>query len=220
MNELIFLFHVIIISSCAVGSLKLGKEALVAFITILSILSNLFITKQIILFGLNAVATDAFAVGTILGLQLLQEYYGREITKRAIAISFFLLLFYTLISWIHLSYAPSPVDTAQCHFVAILRYMPRITLASLTSYFASQLLDYQLYGLLKQAFAGRYLLLRTYISLITVQLFDTILFSFLGLYGIIANIGNIIMISFAIKMVVIFISTPFVALSKKIVIRK
>jgi uncharacterized integral membrane protein (TIGR00697 family) len=220
MNELIFLFHVIIISGCAVGTLKLGKEALVAFIAILSVLSNLFITKQIILFGLNSVATDAFAVGAILGLQLLQEYYGREITKRAIVISFFLLLFYALVSWIHLSYVPSLVDSSQPHFVAILKHMPRIALASLTSYLACQLLDYNLYGLLKQIFAGRYLLFRSYVSLITVQLFDTVLFSFLGLYGIIANIGNIIMISFAIKMVVIFISSPFVALSRKIIIRK
>lgn len=220
MNELIFLLHAIIISGCAVGMLGLGKEALVTFIVLLGILSNLFITKQIILFGLNAVATDAFAVGAILGLQLLQEYYGREITRRAIAISFFLLLFYALVSWIHLSYVPSLVDSSHQHFVAILKHMPRIALASLTSYFASQLLDYHLYGLLKRIFAGRYLLFRSYVSLITVQLFDTVLFSFLGLYGIIVNIGNIIMISFAIKMVVIFISTPFVALSKKIVIRK
>lgn len=220
MNELIFLLHAIIISGCAVGMLRLGKEALVTFIVLLGILSNLFITKQIMLFGLNAVATDAFAVGAILGLQLLQEYYGREITRRAIAISFFLLLFYALASWIHLSYVPSLVDSSHQHFVAILQHMPRIALASLTSYFASQLLDYQLYGLLKQIFAGRYLLFRSYISLITVQLFDTVLFSFLGLYGIIANVGNVIMISFAIKMVVIFISTPFVALSRKIVIRK
>jgi len=81
----------------------------------------------------------------------------------------------------------------------------------------SQLLDYQLYGLLKQFFAGKYLLVRSVLSLIVVQLFDTILFSFLGLYGIISSVGSVIVVSFAIKMVVILIATPFVAFSKNIV---
>jgi len=217
MNELIFIFHALVIAGCAVGALKLGKEALVAFIALLGILSNLLITKQIILFGLDVVATDAFAVGAMLGLQLLQEYYGREITRRAIGTSFFLLIFYAVMSWIHLSYGPSLSDTVQPHFVAILRHMPRIALASLTSYLVSQILDYRLYGFLKSILAGRYLLIRSYISLTIVQLFDTVFFSFLGLYGIINNVGNVIIVSFAIKMVVILIATPFVALSKKLI---
>jgi len=217
MNELIFILHSLIIGGAAVAALGFGKEALVAFIALLGILSNLFITKQVVLFGLDVVATDAFAVGAMLGLQLLQEYYGREIAKRAIVISFFLLIFYGLMSWIHLRYLPSGSDVAHPHFEVILHHMPRIALASLISYLASQILDYQLYGLLKRVLKGRYLLLRSYSSLILVQLFDTILFSFLGLYGIISSVRNVILMSFAIKMVVILLSTPFVAFSKKLI---
>jgi len=217
MNELIFFLHTLFIGCCVLGVLRIGKEALIALIVLLGVLSNLFVTKQIVLFGLNVTATDTYAVGAILSLQLLQEYYGRQVTRYAIGISFFLLFFYAITAFVHLSYVPSGFDVTQVHFSAILQHMPRIALASVTSYLASQLLDYHLYGFLKRLFAGCYLLLRSYTSLIIVQLFDTVLFSFLGLYGIISNIGNVIILSFAIKMVVIFIATPFVALSKKLV---
>jgi len=217
MNELIFLLHIMIIAISSLVALRLGKEALVAYVCVLGILSNLFVTKQILLFGLNVTATDAFVVGAVLGLQLLQEYYGKKIARKAIAASFFLLIFYAMVSWIHMRYLPSFSDVCHGHFMAILKHMPRIALASITSYVLSQFLDYNLYGFLKKVLKGRYLVARSYISLVVVQLFDTILFSFLGLYGIISNVANIMLLSFAIKMVVIFIATPFVLFSQKIV---
>ena len=107
MNELIFLLQTITVSLCALGALYLGKEALVTFICIQSILANLFVIKQTTLFGLNATCSDAFAVGATLGLNLLQEYFGRTITRKAIWLNFFFLVFYAITSQIHLAYAPS-----------------------------------------------------------------------------------------------------------------
>lgn len=217
MNEIIFILHAIIISSFTLGSLKLGKEALIAFICLQSILANLFIAKQITLFGLTATCTDAFIISAMLGLQLLQEYFGRTITKKTIWINFFLLIFYTIISQFQIFYAPNACDTAHIHYWAILSLMPRITIASLTVYFIVQQIDYRLYGFFKRILHERFFILRSYITIIVCQLLDTILFSFLGLYGIITDIKGIILISFTIKMAVVLISTPFLVLSKKII---
>ncbi len=217
MNELIFIFHSLLVYGGSLVALRLGKVALVSYITLLAVVSNLFITKQIMLFGMEVVATDAYAVGAMVGLQMLQEYYGRAQAKRAIIISFCLLIFYGIMAAIHLNYIPSEQDTMHIHFVALLKHMPRITIASLTSYLGSQLLDYHFYGLLGKLFSGSYLLLRNLTSLLIVQLFDTILFSFLGLYGIINDIKSVIIMSFSIKMVVIFLSPPFIAVSKKLI---
>lgn len=217
MNELIFLLHVLIISSFTLGALKLGKEALIAFICLQSILANLFITKQIALFGLTATCTDVFMISAILGLQLLQEYFGRAITQKAIWINFFLLIFYTIVSQFQLIYIPNACDMAHPHYWALLSVMPRITIASLSVYFLVQQIDYRLFGLLKKLFQGKFFLLRSYATTITCQLIDTVLFSFFGLYGIIDDIKGIIVISFAIKMVVILTATPFLAFSKKII---
>jgi len=215
MNELIFLAQTLVIASSCLVALRLGKEALVALIGLLCVLSNVFVIKQITIFGLQATAADAFSVGALLGLQLLQEYYGKIITKKTIWICFFCLILYTAISQIHLLYTPSVWDSAQPHFYAILRFAPRITIASLTVYLFVQHLNRYFYDKLKIKLDNRYLLARNYFLMTVSQLIDTILFGFLGLYGIVNNVTQVIIVSYAIKLLAILIVAPFVTLSKK-----
>jgi uncharacterized integral membrane protein (TIGR00697 family) len=216
MNELIFFLHTCIIAAFALGSLALGRSALVAFICIQCLLANLFVIKQITLFGFTATCADAFTVGATIGLNLLQEYFGKEITKKTIWINFFLLIFYAIISQVHLIYTPHSADTMHLHFMPLLKFMPRIVIASFSVYFISQMADYYLYGILKKTFHHKYIILRNYASIALCQLLDTVLFSFLGLYGIIDNIGEVIIISYLIKLLSIIIATPFVGFSRKI----
>lgn len=93
MNELFLLIHTLIISIAALIALKLGKHCLIAFIAAQSILANLFVVKQITLFGFNGTASDAFMIGSIFGLHLLQEYYGTKEAQNSVKISFFCLFF-------------------------------------------------------------------------------------------------------------------------------
>jgi len=216
MNELIFIFHTIIIAAFALGSLAFGRSALVAFVCTCCILANLFVIKQITLFGLTATCADAFTVGATIGLNLLQEYFGKEITKKTIWINFFLLIFYAIISQIHLAYIPHLGDTAQMHFLPLLQFMPRIVIASFSVYLFTQMTDYYLYGILKKAFHNKHIILRNYASIALCQLLDTVLFSFLGLYGIIDNIWEVIIISYLIKLASIVIATPFVGFSRRV----
>lgn len=212
-NELIFLLQTSLISLTALGALYLGKEALVSFICLVCVLANVFIIKQTTLFGFNATCADAFTIGATLGLNLLQEYYGRTIARKTIWINFFLLVFYAIMTQIHLVYIPSTADDAHGAFTAILSFMPRIVVASFTVYLIAQMVDYCVYGLLKRILVNRFLIARNYGSMLISQLVDTVLFSFLGLYGIVDNIGEIIIISYLVKVVAIAIASPFVALS-------
>ena len=215
-NEIIFTVHTIVIALGALIALRLGKSALVAFICVQCILANLFVIKQTTLFGLTATCADAFTVGATLGLNLLQEYFGKKEAKKAIFANFFLLVFYTIVSKIHLLYQPAAADNTHMHFAPLLDLMPRIVIASFSVYLLVQLLDYYLYGILKKMYHDKYLVLRNYFSIAFCQLIDTILFSFLGLYGLVENVWHIIAISYAIKLVSIIIATPFVAFSRKI----
>lgn len=216
MNELIFALHTVIIAAFALGSLALGRSALVAFVCTQCILANLFVVKQITLFGLTATCADAFTVGATIGLNLLQEYFGKEITKKTIWINFFLLVFYAVVSQIHLIYIPHSADIMHLHFMPLLNLMPRIVVASFSVYLVSQMADYYLYGILKKAFHDKYIVIRNYASIAFCQLLDTVLFSFLGLYGIIDNIWEVIIISYLIKLGSIIIATPFVGFSRRI----
>ena len=199
MNTLIFLLQTALIVGAIYGAYRLGKEALVALAVLLSILANLFVIQQIELGGWNATSSDAFAIGALCGLNLLQKAYGKEVAKKALWISFFAMVFFVGVSQLHLLYVPSKEDTSRLHFQAVLSSTPRLLLASLATFFVVQWLDITLFGLLKR-FSWR---VRSVISLIISQALDTALFSFLGLYGLIAELESVMVVSYIIKCVAI-----------------
>lgn len=213
-NELIFLGYLASIITLSLICVGLGSEALCALIALQWVLANLFVTKTITLFGLQATASDALAVGAILGLNLIQEYFGKQKARQSIIISFLCMLFYTIISTLHVLYIPSTSDLMHRHFCEILTPMPRILLASFVVYLFVQLLDYMIYGLLLKLFHGRFFVMRNYISVGFTQAVDTVLFSFLALYGTVDHIGQIILVSYCIKLITLSLATPFLSLSR------
>lgn len=220
-NESIFLAQSLFMGAALLVALRLGKEALIALIALLAVLANLFVVKQISLFGFNATAADAYAVGCMLGINLLQEYYGKPTAKQAVLISFFVSIIFTVSSQVHRLYLPFVHDTTHHAFETILCCTPRIVIASLISYCIVQLCDIKLYGFLKAHLNNRWYLIRNYGSVSVSQLLDTVLFSFLGLYAIVDNIWHIIFVSYVIKIAVLLLSTPFLILSQRIItIRK
>lgn len=220
-NEIIFILYIAILGIINLAALRIGKEALIGFIVTQAILSNLFILKEITLFNLCATASDALAIGSILSLNLLQEYFGRNYAYKAIKISFLCLISYCIFSILHLLYIPAPNNIYQPYFSAILLQSPRIIISSGIVYVIVDTLDSFLYGFLKQKFNNKYLLLRNWITALTTQLLDTILFSFLGLYKATTELSNlnlileIIITAYIIKVISIFLITPFIAFSKK-----
>src|ERR1700730_16705855 len=119
-NLLLFISSCGVIAGFAWFFLRMGQSALTAWITVLSLLANLFVLKQITILGLNATASDVYAIGSLLALNLLQEKYGRESASKAIWISFCTLCFFVLMGQIHLWYEPSPYDTAQQAYAYLL----------------------------------------------------------------------------------------------------
>jgi uncharacterized integral membrane protein (TIGR00697 family) len=217
MNELIFFIQVIFLMLATLSALRIGSSALVSLICIEAILANLFVTKQITLFGLTATASDSYVVGSIIALNLLQEFFGKKIALTTIGLSFCSMVFYTVLSYLHLLYMAAPSDYMHAHFCALLTIMPRIAIASISVYVLVQLFDRWFYGFLSKIWGNRSLVLLNIISVSICQLLDTVLFSFLGLYGIVSNIWQIILISYSIKLITLLIAAPFISLAKKVI---
>lgn len=213
-NEFIFLFHTIVIMIFTLGTLILGQSALITSIVIQSILANLFITKQITLFGLNVTCTDVFAVGSMFSLTLLQEFYGNQATKKAIALSFFTITAFLIFSQFQIWYKPSSFDLAHASFLSILNLLPRITIASVISYTVSQICAGSIFSLLKILLNTRFCTFRSITAILTGQLIDTILFSFAALYGVAYSICDVIIFSLTIKTIIILLLIPFTMLLK------
>ena len=217
MNETLFLFHVILVMGFGFAALRMGKSALTSWIALQAVLANLFVLKQICFFGFHVTCSDVFAIGSIFGLNLLREYFGKEAANKALWASFFAMLFFVVMAQIHLIYLPSPFDTAHASFNAILSPSPRLLAASIAVFFVVQQIDLRLFGWLKERCAGVPLVFRNGVSLATTQFLDTFLFSILGLWGLVAHFFDIIAISFLIKLLVIALMSPLVHFSKRFI---
>lgn len=217
MNEILFLLHILAVVGFVFVSLRLGKNALIALAAFQAALANLFVVKQIGLFGLTVTCSDVFAVGGILTLNLLQEYFGKEAAAQAVRISFFCLLFFALMSQLHLLYSPADADQTHAAFKTIFSSSPRILLASVSVFYLVQKIDVRLFSWLKTFYEGKRLPWRIGLSLLLSQFLDTVLFSFLGLYGIVASVGSIILVSLAVKYAIVSCSSALVVFSKRFV---
>jgi uncharacterized integral membrane protein (TIGR00697 family) len=196
------------------GALKLGKGALTAWVAVQALIANLFVLKQITLFGLDVTASDAFAVGSLLGLSFLQEYHGKEEARKATWVCFFFMVFFAAVSQLHLLFKASPHDNTAEAFNLLLAPTPRLAMASLGVFFIVQQIDVRFFALLKNKFPHLDFAYRTALVLVLTQFLDTVLFSYAGLYGIVVSMIDIIFVSFLVKLSVIFLVTPVIKWAK------
>ena len=74
--------HKSVISLTTLFFLRLGKEALIAYVSLLFVIANFFVVKQIQLCGYNATGADAFIIGISFSINLLQEYWGQKTARQ------------------------------------------------------------------------------------------------------------------------------------------
>lgn len=209
MNEFLFVLQTFLIISFAIAALKLGKEALTAWVAIQALVANLFVLKQISLFGFQVTASDAFVIGSLLGLNLLQEYFGKESAAKATWICFFFMAFFAIAAKVHLLYEPGEFDSSQTAFLTLLSPSTRLLLASMSVFFIVQQFDVLFFNFLKLRLPHLSFAVRAAAALVVSQFLDTLLFSFAGLYGIVASIIDVILLSYMIKLLVIGCFTSF-----------
>ncbi|MBS0287773.1 MAG: queuosine precursor transporter [Proteobacteria bacterium] len=215
-NVLLFLGSCGLIAAFAWYFSKLGQNALTALVAILSLLANLFVLKQIDFMGLNATASDAFTIGSLLGLNLLQEKYGKTAATSAIWTSFAGLVFFALMSQIHLLYQPSIYDQSQASYQFLLSPAPRILIASLLTFLIADQCDVKLYAFLRAKYPQISMIFISAISMSCSQLLDTVLFSLLGLYGVVQAIVEIIVVSYGIKLLAIANTIPWSFMTRRL----
>jgi uncharacterized integral membrane protein (TIGR00697 family) len=216
MNELLFIGHTIFVSFVVLAASRFGKDYLMALNVAFWLIIDLFVMKQIDLFGFNVTSSDAFVIGGNLIIALITENYGEKEAKKSVYLGFFVLILFALLSYVHVAYTPSAFDTTHLHFEALLTPIPRIVFASLVAYICSQLINVKLLEMSKKKMKGRFFALRVLVVIVISQTIDTLLFGFIGLYGIVSSLFSIMAISFFMKMIALIITTPLINLSKKL----
>jgi uncharacterized integral membrane protein (TIGR00697 family) len=217
-NNLLFISSIFLVITCAWVFLRMGKSALISWIVFVGFIANLFVLKQIELFGFNATASDIFAVGGLFGLNLLQEYHGKSASQKAIWASFTCYVFFAIMSQIHLAYIPSGYDQTQAMYQSLLMHAPRIIIASIITAFIVQQFDSRFYGAIRKKLPHMPMIFASSMSILISQLLDTALFTVFGLYGIVSALMEIFIVSYIIKCLCIA-CLPFVASASKKLIK-
>lgn len=210
MNEFVFFIQTICVVGFSFLALNFGSAALATWITVQALIANLFVLKQVTLFGFQVTASDTFAIGSLMGLNLLQEYYGREEAKKASILCFFFLLFFAIVSQLHLFYQPNEADFSQASFQTILSLAPRLFFASVGTFFIVQRIDIAIFAFFQNKWSNRSFAFRSAFCLTISQFLDTLLFSISGLYGIVNSLFDLIFMSFFIKLIAIFSFTSVI----------
>lgn len=215
-NNWIFIIQSLVSLMFVLMAFKMGKKWLVALLAVNVVLMNIFVTKQMMLFGLAATGGNVLYASIFLSTDMLAEHYGKKVALKAVRIGFFVSIFFLVMSQFILWFTPVGWDTAHGSLQTLFTLTPRIVGASMIAYLISQHLDVYLFERIKKSTKGKFLWLRNNGSTFVAQGVDSIIFTMLAFYMVpgFEQIWSIILFTWIVKLVVAVLDTPFMYLSK------
>jgi len=217
LNELFFFVWTLIVVGLVLVSFRMGRFALYGVVGVYIILANIFVTKQITLFGVAATGGNSLYGAIFLATDLLNEHWGKKEAQRAVWFGWACAGFYLLASQVFLWFEPSVDDFVHPAMHSIFSFAPRIVVGSLIAYIISQSHDVFSFNMWKQRTAGKHLWLRNNASTWVSQLIDSALFTLIAFYGIfeMSILVQIFITTYVLKVIVAAIDTPFLYLSRR-----
>lgn len=189
-----------------------GKQGLIAWIAIGTIIANIQVIKTVDIFTISATLGNVMFASIYLATDILNEIYGRKIAKRAVWLGFSSTLVMIIVMQLSLYFTPSPVDTTQGALDTIFNLVPRIALGSVIAYIIGQHLDVLLFSLLKKVFSSdSTFIIRAYGSTIISNIIDTALFVAIAFLGTMPNeaVFEIFITTYLLKIISTIFNVPF-----------
>lgn len=220
MNELIIICEIIIIFTLLLLCGKLfGKQGLICWVGIATILANIITAKNVNIFGLStAIGTVMFA-STFLATDLLTECYSKEDAKTAVKIGLFSNVILILGTQIALLYKPSEFDYANSAMKTLFSLNLRISVASAVMYYIANMADIFIFTKLKEKTRNKKLWLRNNTATIVcncLENFGFIGIAFAGIYDL-RTILTIALSTSIIEAIVAICDTPFAYIGRKLI---
>lgn len=226
MNEFIFLSFSVLLLLITLFVYKAGYLYLYILIAAFTLMMNIFVLKEFVLFGLIVTGGNALYGAMFLITDILSEHHGRRQAFIGVLVGFLTSLFFVVSSQALLHYAPSEYDFASEHLEALFGILPRVLIGSLFAFAIAQSLDVWLFSFFKKITHGKLLWLRNNGSTLISQFFDTIIFTAVGITtfsflpesmaGFIEYeiFWEVVMATYIIKVIFAIIDTPFLYLSR------
>ena len=212
MNETVLVAEIVTIFSLVVICYKLlGKEGMIAWVPIATVLANVITAKNADIFGLStAIGTVMFA-SIFLATDILTEKYGKEEAQKAVKIGLFADIALIISTQIALLYIPSAFDYADEAMRTLFSLNLRISIASAVMYLISNIADIYLFTKIREKTGSKALWLRNNVATILCNCLEN--FGFIGLaFAGIYDLKTILIIAASTSVIEMFAAvcdTPF-----------
>lgn len=208
------LLTLLVVSFTAVVASRHGVEYMIGMYAALVVIANVLASKIVVFAGQAVPAAVIAYSSSFLLTDMLSEFYGEREARTAVWTGFLASIALALSVAIAISWESAPFWSDQAAFESVLGNTPRIVLASLAAYLASQHHDVKSYAWWKRRFP-RHLWLRNNASTVVSQAIDTVLFISIAFYGLFPVIPMMLG-QYAVKLVIALLDTPFIYTVKRL----
>lgn len=219
MNNILLIISIIGVFSIMLIIKKfLGKEGIIGWMGIASILANLLLIKSVDVLGISATLGNVLFASNFLATDILTENYGYKEAKKGVRFGIISVIIFMIITQVALLYVPNSEDVAQSSFETLFSFIPRISIASTSMFALSNLVDIRLYEWLRKKSNGKKMWLRNNICTIICNGGENFLFYLMAFLGVM-DIGTILTIALSATIIEVLIAlcdTPFLYISKKV----
>lgn len=219
MNNVLLIISIIGVFSMMLLVKKfLGKEGIIGWMGIASILANLLLIKSVNLFGISATLGNVLFASNFLATDMLTENYGYKEAKKGVKFGIMAVIIFMVITQVALLYIPAEEDIAQSSFELLFSFIPRISLASVSMFALSNFVDIRLYEWLRKKSNGKKMWLRNNLCTIICNGGENFLFYLIAFLGVmeLPIILSIALSATIIEILIALCDTPFLYISKKV----
>lgn len=192
-----------------------GKEGLLVWVSLATVIANVVVCKTIGIFGLVSSLGNIMFASNFLATDIIVEKYGKELSKKAVLLGFISTIIFVVATQIALAFIPDESDVVHESMKNLFSINLRTSIASITMYLASNMLDIWLFDKIKQKILGK-LWLRNNVATIISNCSENFFFAFLAFAGImdIPTIISIAITGSIIEILIAFCDTPFLYIAK------
>lgn len=219
MNNILLMVSIIgVFTIMLIVKRLLGKEGLIGWMGIATILANILIIKNVTLLGISATLGNVLFASNFLATDMLTENYGYKEAKKGFKFAIISVIAFLLISQVALIYVPNSQDVSQKSYELLFGLVPRITLASVSMFALSNFVDIRLYEYLRKKSNGKKMWLRNNVCTIVSNGCENFLFYLIAFGGTmpLSVIISIALSATIIEILIALCDTPFLYISKKI----
>ena len=193
------------------------REGLFVWISISTIIANILVCKSIDIFGFTTSLGNVMFASNFLATDIMSEKYGFKDSKKAIILSVLSQIIFIITTTLAVAYIPSSIDLSNESMKTLFSINARVSIASITMFLASNMLDIYLFEKIKERFPNQ-LWLRNNISTIISNCLENYFFSFFAFIGIydLKTILTIATVASGLEIIIAILDTPFIYLSKKL----